>query len=223
LRQKLLFGFACALLVAAPAVLAQTTVRCETGECAFSGNAIVSLSHQLSDANCVEGKTWGVRGNLIWVKSGCRADFMITPRDTVNNTAAAEGMTLQCGSDGGRKICFADTHYGVQLTKQLSRSGCIEGKSWGFDNKGIWVDKGCRAEFVLAGPAYSSVGRTTTQAVVCESVNNTRHHCATDTKFGVQLTNQLSKNNCVFNQSWGYDDKGIWVDKGCRAEFSVGR
>jgi len=151
LRQKLLFGFACALLVAAPAVLAQTTVRCETGECAFSGNAVVSLSHQLSDANCVEGKTWGVRGNLIWVRRGCRADFMITPRDTVNNTASPEGMTLQCMSDGGRKTCLADTHFGVQLTKQLSRSGCIEGKSWGFDDKGVWVDKGCRAEFVLKG------------------------------------------------------------------------
>jgi len=27
----------------------------------------------------------------------------------------------------------------------------------------------------------------------------------------------------VFGKSWGYDNRGIWVDRGCRAEFNVGR
>jgi hypothetical protein len=216
------FVFLLAALIVVPSALGQTTVRCETGECAFSGNAVVALSHQLSNSNCIEGKTWGVRNNMIWVREGCRADFIVTPRTDIN-VATSPGMTLQCASDGRRKTCFADTHFGVQLTKQLSRNGCVEGKTWGFDNKGVWVDKGCRAEFVLAGPTYSSVGRTTMQSLVCESKNNTRQRCATDTHFGVQLARQLSDNNCVFNQTWGYDEKGIWVDKGCRAEFSVGR
>jgi len=222
-KTKSLFGLLAALLIVAlagaPAALAQTTVRCETGECAFNGNAIVSLSHQISSANCVEGKSWGVRGNHIWVKNGCRADFMITPRD---NSLPVAGTLVKCESNGSRKTCFADTHFGVQLTRQLSKTGCIEGKSWGFDNNGIWVDKGCRAEFVLSGPTYSAA-RVGSQSLVCESVNNTRHRCAIDTRMGVQLSRQMSDNNCVFNKSWGYDDKGIWVDKGCRAEFSVAR
>ena len=220
MKNNLLFSMLAALLILAPAALAQTTVRCETGECAFTGNAIVSLSHQLSNSNCVEGKTWGVRNNHIWVKNGCRADFMITQRET--SGLPASGTLLRCESDGHRKTCVADTHYGVQLTRQLSKSGCIEGKSWGFDNNGVWVDNGCRADFVLSGPTYSS-GRVASQTLVCESMNNTRHHCAIDTRMGVQLTRQMSDNNCVFNKSWGYDNKGIWVDKGCRAEFSVGR
>ena len=226
-KQKLLFGLLFGVLVLAPAALAQTTVRCETGECAFYGNATVSLSHQLSDANCVEGKSWGVRNNTIWVKRGCRADFMITPRNATYNSGynASLPATVRCESNGSRKTCFADTHFGVQMTRQLSDRGCIEGKSWGFTDRGIWVDNGCRADFLLAAPGYSSSApmAMNAQLITCESVNNTRHRCATDTRFGVQLSRQISDNNCVFGKSWGYDRKGVWVSRGCRAEFSVGR
>ena len=218
-KHKLLFGLLCALLLLTPAALGQTTIRCETGECAFTGNAIVSLSHQLSNANCIEGKTWGVRGNRIWVNNGCRADFIITPRDY---GTPMTGTSLRCESGGGRNLCAADTHYGVQLAHQLSKSGCIEGKSWGYNNKGVWVNHGCRADFVLAGPTYSA-STINSEMVVCESVNNTKHRCATDTHLGVQIGRQLSDNNCFFGKSWGYDSRGIWVDRGCRAEFSVGR
>src|SRR5205085_8139805 len=219
-KQTVLFGLLCALLLLAPAALAQTTMRCETGECTFSGNAVVSLSHQLSDANCIEGKTWGVRGNQIWVRGGCRADFMITPRDY---GTPMSGTMLRCESGGGRNLCVADTHYGVQLVHQLSKAGCIEGKSWGYNNKGVWVSHGCRADFVLSGPSYSSSANVNSELVVCESMNNTRHRCATDTRLGVHIGRQLSDNNCVFGKSWGYDNRGIWVDRGCRAEFNVGR
>jgi len=27
---------------------------------------------------------------------------------------------------------------------------------------------------------------------------------------------------CVFGQTWGFDDRGVWVDRGCRADFAVG-
>jgi len=218
-RTRLLFVSLVALLVIVPAAFAQTIVRCETGECAFNGNAVVSLSHQLSDANCIEGRTWGVRGNQIWVRNGCRADFVITPRDY---GTPMSGTMLRCESGGGRNLCAADTHYGVQLVHQLSKSGCIEGKSWGYNNKGIWVNHGCRADFVLSGPAYSA-SSVNSDVITCESVNNTRHRCSTDTHLGVQLFRTLSSNACEFGRSWGYDNKGIWVDRGCRAEFSVGR
>jgi len=218
-----MFGLLFGVLVLAPAALAQSTVRCETGECAFYGNATVSLSHQLSDANCIEGKSWGVKGNNIWVSHGCRADFVITPRDTTSYASSTPPVALRCESNGTRKTCFADTHFGVQMTRQLSDKGCIEGKTWGYDHRGIWVDRGCRADFLLAAPGYSSSMPMNSQLVVCESTNNTRHRCEIDTRLGVQLSRQLSDNNCVFGKSWGYNRKGIWVDRGCRAEFTVGR
>lgn len=41
----------------------------------------------------------------------------------------------------------ANTAGGVRLLRQISRDACVEGQTWGFDRDGIWVDKGCRAEF----------------------------------------------------------------------------
>src|SRR3954469_19601275 len=62
----------------------------------------------------------------------------------------------------GRKYCAADTRGGVRLNRTLSNSNCVQGSSWGFDDRGVWVDNGCRGEFLLQrnGPSngtYSSV------------------------------------------------------------------
>ena len=38
----------------------------------------------------------------------------------------------------------------------VSPAACERGRSWGFDGHGIWVDRGCKAEFRLA--AYSGHG-----------------------------------------------------------------
>ena len=56
---------------------------------------------------------------------------------------------MRCSSDdGGRHYCEADTRGDVDLIRQHSDAPCEEGVSWGFDRRGIWVDHGCRAEFV---------------------------------------------------------------------------
>jgi hypothetical protein len=58
------------------------------------------------------------------------------------------GYTVTCASDDGhRKMCEVDTRNGVRLTRQISGSPCRLNDSWGFNERGIWVDRGCRAEF----------------------------------------------------------------------------
>jgi hypothetical protein len=37
---------------------------------------------------------------------------------------------------------------GVRMVKQNSDSTCQQDYSWGFDRNGIWVDHGCRGDFV---------------------------------------------------------------------------
>jgi len=55
---------------------------------------------------------------------------------------------LRCSSDDGRRtFCEADTGRGVRMVRQISGSPCEEGRTWGYDRRGIWVDRGCRAEF----------------------------------------------------------------------------
>jgi hypothetical protein len=55
---------------------------------------------------------------------------------------------LRCESRNNRRsYCAADTRGGVTLARQLGQAQCVQGRSWGFDTRGIWVEAGCRAEF----------------------------------------------------------------------------
>lgn len=56
----------------------------------------------------------------------------------------------------------------------------------------------------------------------CQSRYDRYQYCRTDTRGGVRLQRQLSKSDCTQGQTWGYDRGGIWVDRGCRAEFVIG-
>ncbi len=59
---------------------------------------------------------------------------------------------VRCASDGRKqRYCKVDTRRGVELYRQHSKARCRYGSSWGYDRKGIWVDEGCRAEFLIRG------------------------------------------------------------------------
>jgi hypothetical protein len=57
--------------------------------------------------------------------------------------------------------------------------------------------------------------------IQCESNDRGYNYCPADTSGGVRLIRELSKAPCVRWQSWGFDDGGIWVDRGCRAVFEI--
>ena len=66
------------------------------------------------------------------------------------NNGYGQGQTITCSSDDGkRNYCNANTHGNVRMINQRSGSACVEGQTWGYDNRGIWVDRGCRADFVI--------------------------------------------------------------------------
>ncbi len=70
-------------------------------------------------------------------------------------------QTLTCGSRGNhRAYCAADTRRGAILVQQVSQAPCVQGRSWGFDARGIWVQNGCRAQFQLGqygSPAWGTL------------------------------------------------------------------
>jgi len=61
------------------------------------------------------------------------------------------------------------------------------------------------------------------ETVRCESNSGRYQYCRAWTDNRVRLTRQLSSTHCRMHDNWGYDRNGVWVDRGCRAEFSVGR
>ena len=67
-------------------------------------------------------------------------------------TPASAERTITCKSHKGRyNYCRVDTRGGVKLRKQISDASCRQGRSWGYDRDGIWVDRGCSAQFTLRG------------------------------------------------------------------------
>lgn len=139
------------------------------------------------------------------------------------------------GQEQGYQFCAAETRYGVRMTRQISRARCIEGSTWGYDRRGIWVDRGCAAEFEVGDPGYGGAPEAAGHPVrpgetagvpgdlfTCESRDGRRRYCSADLR-GLQPTvvRNISREPCVLGQNWGYDAGGVWVDAGCRAEFRV--
>ena len=137
---------------------------------------------------------------------------------------AAGGRVLRCESEDGRtKTCAGDIRGGVRLARQLSKTACVEGTSWGYGPEGVWVSQGCRAEFVL-GVGYGAAGAAGAsghagQVFRCESPNGRWRLCQAETRRGVELVRQLSRGACIRDDTWGWNEHGVWVSRGCRGEF----
>jgi hypothetical protein len=225
----LAFGVIALILMAARPAMAQQVVTCSSDNgkrnyCPADTRGGVTMTRQRSDAKCQQGYSWGYDRRGIWVDRGCRADFVVNIYRPGGPGYGSGGQAITCSSDNGRRnYCPADTRGGVQMVKQRSDARCTQGYSWGFDQRGIWVDRGCRADFVAnagyrpGAPGYGSGGQT----ITCSSNNGGRNYCPADTRRGVQMVRQRSDARCTQGYSWGYDQRGIWVDRGCRADFVV--
>lgn len=160
--------------VSQPAYAAEEgyVIRCESRRdrdnyCTADTSGGVVLRRTLSNAACIEGKSWGFDKTGIWVREGCRADFDV-PRAYSSGRGWSsqrgygryyrDGAKAQpggpervvCESKGkARIVCPVDGLKTVDLVYERSRDRCRFQVSWGFDDKSIWVDQGCRAEFLV--------------------------------------------------------------------------
>jgi|JI81BgreenRNA_FD_contig_41_819213_length_1084_multi_9_in_0_out_0_2 hypothetical protein len=220
--------------------------RCEsndgrTNQCRVDTRGGVVLVRQLSRGACIEGRTWGWDRRGVWVAEGCRAEFEVGGGYAGHpgggyGDGYGGGSVIRCESHNGRQnYCDLDVRGGVVLVRQLSRGACIEGRTWGWDRRGVWVADGCRGEFASGGggrpgggwpggggwgggpaPGYGG-GRT----VVCESSSGRTQYCDIGRFRDVRLERQLSRGECTEGYTWGVDRRGLWVTRGCRGEFSV--
>ncbi len=55
---------------------------------------------------------------------------------------------VSCSSDDNRyRECSLHTPGKVELARRESRADCLEGRSWGYSPRSVWVDAGCRGIF----------------------------------------------------------------------------
>lgn len=129
---------------------------------------------------------------------------------------AQDSTQVHCASHGYRyQTCGTGQRYAhVVLERRLSDSPCVEGRSWGYWESTIWVDKGCSAIFRV----YP--GRET--YVDCASHRYGRRTCGTGMwNIRVIGVSQRSDTACIQGDTWGHDGGSVWVDRGCRAVFHV--
>jgi len=69
------------------------------------------------------------------------------PAPAAQQTSTAQRVTCE-SKEGGRVVCPADTSAGVVLIRSTGSAPCLLGKTWGYDDKSIWVSDGCAGEFV---------------------------------------------------------------------------
>jgi hypothetical protein len=142
----------------------------------------------------------------------------VTSRSTYVND---DGKVVHCVStESGRTFC-GRPH--MRYVIRNAPATCVEGKTWGFDDEhGIWVTGGCTADFAVSGntvTSHSTVVTDTGRIVHCVSTANGRTFC------GKPHTRYVIRNAppaCVEGTTWGFDDEhGIWVTRGCKADFEI--
>jgi len=184
----------------------------------------VDLVRQLSENSCVRGSEWGTDRTGVWVTLGCRAEFRSrTPALAAGDARAPRPMrrVVRCESSGRPQSCPVLLQGApVRLLRQMTSLPCREGHSWGYRRNEIWVTRGCQGEFEV-GAADGSGFLNVPRVVVCESKSRQRRFCGAGISKGATLSRQLSGTACEEGRSWGWDARGVWVDKGCRAEFQV--
>jgi hypothetical protein len=101
---------------------------------------------------------------------------------------AVQASTVTCESrNGSYQSCPVDASNGVRLSRQLSSQGCWQNDTWGFDRNRIWVDRGCRAEFVVGAQNSNSANATSAvaaaavvglaaAAIIASNKNDDHHH-----------------------------------------------
>lgn len=203
-------------------------LRCESSDgrrklCPADIGKGVTLIRQLSRSVCVRNQTWGTNRRGVWVAQGCRAEFRIGDRDVGEGDDNRRAHVVRCESPrGALNECRVDARGGVRILRQLSSAPCVAERSWGHGRGVIWVSQGCRADFVIgpsAGAQRDDDGPA--RAIRCESQEGRPQRCDMSIARGVQMVRQLSRSSCVQDRNWGWDQQGIWVRDGCRAEFSV--
>lgn len=210
-------------------------IRCESTDnrerICNTGWRGATLVRQLSKTQCIEGQNWGSRNGAIWVTNGCRAEF--TEGRGGGSWGGGGGGNSNAGvvrcesHDNRQRVCPTGWRSST-LVRQLSKSQCVEGRTWGSSNGNVWVSDGCRAEFTegrgghWGGGGGNWNGGNSNYSVTCSSDNNRQRSCAWDRRQGRPvLIEQISNTRCVEGRNWGMDGNSIWVNGGCRARFGA--
>lgn len=100
--------------------------------------------------------------NRRWL-TGALIVALVVP--TVAATGDVRYVRCESGAFGRYRECRVRTEGQVELVRELSFRRCVAWRTWGFDREGVWVDKGCRAEFRVGRDGGGAAGAAVIGAV----------------------------------------------------------
>jgi hypothetical protein len=182
-----------------------------------------------------------------WIATAALVIVSFAPLSALHAQDRGRGEAVDCESrDMGKTRCPVSWD-DARMVRQLSDTRCVRGENWGIDRRGLWVDRGCAGRFVEAGGHdrgdergdrdhhdhgdrdrggwQPEPGWDSRFNVVCESQDFRYRFCAADLGGGgrASIARQISDSSCVEGRNWGWNRAGVWVDKGCAAEFTIDR
>ena len=214
-----------ALLLGSPATASAARISCESRDyhrnyCPTGSISSARLVVQQSRSACIQGQSWGYDRNGIWVTRGCSGEFEYRwakePRP-----GPGPGRQILCESQNYKQqFCPSDRRIArAWLVEQRSRSECVQGRTWGYQDRGIWVSAGCSGLFAVDGRGRPP-GPPPINAVVCESRGYQQAFCPVAPYIArAWLVEQRSQSECIQGQTWGFQRNGIWVNDGCSGLF----
>lgn len=115
-------------------------------ECQLPVDGRARLVKQRSDAPCIEGRSWGQRGDRVWVDKGCRARFKVVRG---GGGGGGGGRHVECRSNNNRyQECAVPQGYEGRLERDYT-GRCRKDSTWGNRAGVIWVTSGCQGRFEL--------------------------------------------------------------------------
>jgi len=144
----------------------------------------------------------------------------------VDHTAYVDdrGEVVHCVSaENGRTYC-GHPHTRYVITGSAA-SGCVQDKTWGIDDRGVWVSGGCVADFnslpeqtVARHDGVDNAGTI----VHCVSTASGRTYCGKPKlRYVIVEGPNQSATACIAGKTWGHDERGAWVSGGCVADFRL--
>ena len=225
LRAIVIAGFV--VLLGAPLTASAERIFCESRDyhrnfCPTGGNVSnARLVVQQSQAACIQGRTWGYDRNGIWVTQGCSGEFEF--HGNRPPPMPGPGRQVECDSRNyQQQFCPAGRRVSrAWLVEQRSQAACIQGRTWGYQQDGIWVSGGCSGLFAVEGGGGPPPGPPPINRVACESRDYQQAFCPAGPRVArAWVVDQRSQAPCINGQTWGFQGNGIWVTQGCSAVFA---
>ena len=148
----------------------------------------------------------------------------LTPPTTAGTPELPLSATVTCSSaTGERQQCPADTSAGVLLARSTGTGTCLLGKTWGYDDTGVWVLDGCSGEFLVAQTVAQSEGPDEGEPTDKPAAKPTEPApVATAEATPTEETEEAELENAD-KETWGVLDpgKGFLIGRGKAGELSI--